>query len=352
MMKIRESAHATRSDIRVIGIGGAGCSSLHRLVERTSNAPKMLGIDTGSATQALFGSVATLTIGEGLGSGGNIETALNKFLESESHVEQFVDEADVVIILAGLGRGTGSGLSPRVADIARRSGALTIALVNMPFEFEGRFRNQLALDAHEQLEQSADVVITMNNNDLLSVSAVGTSLSNAFQESDEKLVSTVRAISAVLGSFSHREDAVRRSLEQAGESAVIKGTAYDLHAGRTAVANAFASTKDCLASLNTAIIHVEGGIGLSPGQVEEAVMQVRTLIGLEAQVHVSTERLIGSGSKIKVTLVLAGITYEQDIPNKTIPTMQTPIRNVPQVASIFDTPLPKRTRGPILLPTG
>lgn len=340
-------------DVRVIGVGGAGCSTLMRLQEFASPAISMLGIDTGSAAQNLPAAIESITIGNGFGSGGNPETALENFAEVELSVEDFVEEADVVIVLAGLGRGTGSGLSPHIAELARNSGALTIAAVNMPFEFEGRFRNQSAAQALSDLESTADAVITMNNDDLSKLSGAGASLNGSFQQADLNIANAVHAITVALESSQERAISVQHSLTRAGQSAVLSGTSAGLHAGGEAIERAFASTYNEFSRVNSAVVHVEGGIGLSLGQVAEVVTALRGRIGRRAEIHVSSERLVGMGQEINVTLVLAGVDYTKETDEDSARLTRIEERRPANPAvSIFDTPLPKRTRGPELLPTG
>jgi cell division protein FtsZ len=353
MMKLKELPRATNIEVKIVGLGGAGCSSLNRLSETVSSHVSMLGIDTGSATTHLKDGVEALAIGNGFGSGGNPETAVDLFSQYESKVVDFIDGADVVILLAGLGRGTGSGLAPEIARITRQSGTLTIAAVNMPFEFEGRFRNQSAVHAHELLKSSADAVMTMCNDDLLSGGAMGGSLNEAFINADMNISDAVNAVALALESSPERAISVQDSLTNAGESAVVSGISTGLHAGRKAVVEAFASTSYELVGARSAVVHVEGGIGLSLGQVADAVAKVREEIGMRAIIHVSSERLIGMGQEIGVTIVLAGIDIEQSSEG-----MFTPIISIRRelaiapVVSVFDTPAPRRTRGPVLLPTG
>ncbi len=354
MFKLTETHPTTTSvDVRVIGVGGAGCSSLIRLQEFGSANLSMLGIDTGSAAQNLPVDVESITIGNGFGSGGNSETAVDQFSEVEIEVEDFVEEADVVIILAGLGRGTGSGLSPRIAELARNAGALTIAAVNMPFEFEGRFRNQSAVAAHSALKSAADAVITMNNDDLSKLDSAGSSLNGAFQLADLNIANAVRSITTELESSPERRSAVLQSLAQAGDSVVLSGVADGLHAGRTAVSAAFDSTSTEFGQVASVVINVEGGIGLSLGQVAEAVTEIRTRLGRRTEIHVSSQRLIGMGQEMKVTMLLAGVEFVPTV--EELPTRLTRVKERPAAApqvSIFETTAPKRTRGPVLLPTG
>jgi cell division protein FtsZ len=359
MMKIAETK-LTRStsidlDIRVIGIGGAGCSSLSRFASTVSGDAQLLGIDTESATHSftgLIGLAHTLSIGTGFGSGGDPEKAADQFPEVQADVESFVDGADVVIVLAGLGRGTGSGVSPLVCEIARNAGALTIAAVNLPFEFEGRFRSRHASRAHEQLSNSADAVITISNDDLSTDSDVPITLNGAFQEADNHIANTVHAITAALRASAGRFDEVRNSMRGARKAVVLSGSAEGLHAGDAAVARAFSATALTPTHVKSCVIHVDGGIGLSLGQVAEAVTSMRARIGRRAEVHVSSERHIPLGSEIRITLVLAGGDYRSDPIEKMTPQVEAVDHGpVPRV-SIFDTAEPVRTRGPMLLPAG
>jgi len=354
MLKLTDTHPATADvDVRVIGVGGAGCSSLIRLQEYGSENLNLLGIDSGSAAHNLPSGVESITIGKGFGSGGNAETAEGLFPEAELAVADFVEEADVVIILAGLGRGTGSGLSPLIAKLSRDAGALTIAAVNMPFEFEGRFRNHCAEEAHSALKEASDAVITMNNDDLSKLSSAGASLNGAFQLADLNIANAVRSITTELESSPERRAAVLQSLGQAGDSVVLSGTAEGLHAGRSAVAAAFDSTSARFSRVDSVVINVEGGIGLSLGQVAEAVTELRARVGRRASVHVSSQRLVGMGQEMKVNLVLAGVQPVRDVDGT--PSKLTRVKERPAVTpgiSIFETSVPKRTRGPALLPTG
>lgn len=356
MMKPLITNHTTlpsnRINVRVVGVGGAGCASVKRL-EFTAGDLQVMAVDTGSAACSLNDFIFSLPLGNGFGSGGDSAAAVEQFSDARSTVQAFVDDADVVIILAGLGRGTGSGISPLVAEMARNSGALTIAAVNMPFEFEGRFRNQLAARAHAQLTRSTDAVITLNNDDLTNLGNVDGSLNGAFEQADRLVAETVRSITSALSASSSRFETVKKSLMNAGNTLVLSGLGDGLHAGRIAVTNAFADAPAQLAAGASGVIHVEGGIGLSLGQVAEAVTTLREQIGRHAEIHVSGERRIALGQGIRVTLLLGeGV---RSVENPIVTETATPItvadeRELIPSISIFDTPDPVRKRGPMLLP--
>ncbi|MBH66590.1 MAG: hypothetical protein CL784_08770 [Chloroflexi bacterium] len=307
MMLANEVRQSTAVDLRVVGVGGAGCASLMRLEELMFGSVNMLGIDTGTAASGLPSSMESLSIGSGFGSGGDPEQAVILFSEIESSVKDFVCDADVLIILSGLGRGTGSGLAPKIARIGKESGALTVAAVNMPFEFEGRFRNQAARKAFDRLRVEADAVIAMNNDDLSSLGDSKSSLNGAFQLADQNIANAVNAITKGLETGDVRSSAVLESLRNAGESVVLSAEATGTNSPHDSVLSAFGSASTKFATVSSAVIHVEGGIGLFPSHVAEVVNEVRQQIGRRAEIHVSSDRLVGMGQDIRTTIVLNGV---------------------------------------------
>jgi cell division protein FtsZ len=354
MMKLSELSAQKKLDVRVIGIGGAGCSSLRSVAESgfvESRQLSLLGIDTGSAVQTLNGLTETLSFGNGFGSGGDIDAAIDQFLTVRRTVERFVARADVVVILAGLGRGTGSAVSPLVAELAKSTGALTIAAVNMPFKFEGRFRKQSAKIAHARLEKSTDAVITTSNSELSKPGGASLSLNDAFREADKHTADTVQAIMVAFCSSADRFETIRSSFENAGKSLILAGSASGLHAGKSAVAGALDGIENESLDVKNAVIHVDGGIGLSLGQVAEAVTALRTSIDGRAEIHVSSERHVGLGQDIRVTLMLTGVDQVRDLTETMSPIGDLQLRDPIPSVSIFDSPHPVRTRGPVLLPT-
>jgi len=362
MMKLVDTSHTTPQsnslDVRVVGVGGAGCASVKRLQEFAHGNLKVLAIDTGSAVSNLAESIASLQLGNGFGSGGDADVAAEQFSDAGSTVQNFVNEADVVIILAGLGRGTGSGISPLVAEMARNSGALTIAAINMPFEFEGRFRNHLAARAHHRLTQSADAVITLYNDDWTGLGNAVASLNGAFEQADRNVAELVHSIASALRASSGRFETVKKLLMNVGNTFVLSGSGDGLHAGRIAVTKAFAESTSRLSAVASGVIHVEGGIGLSLGQVAEAVSALCAQIGRDAGIHVSSERQLALGKGIRVTLLLG--EGAKSLENLVVPGEATPLAVTPPVLadgrelipsiSIFDAPEPVRKRGPMLLP--
>ena len=367
-------------DVRVVGIGGAGCSALRSLGDSLPDDTRFLGIDTGTGTDSVRNFAEFIQVGDGFGSGGDAVAAAELFVESDGPgeygkaVKEFVTGADVVIIVAGLGRGSGSGIAPLVAHIAHDSGALTLAAGNLPFEFEGRFRTQSAVQALEILRNAVDTVIVTSNNDLLSpVRAAGSmSLVDAFKEADRKVSNSVSTVVSALAVSADKFGEVRRSLGQSvsGKSIVLLASSHGLHAGKYAVIRAFEGLSSggidtsggCVA--RSVVVHIEGGIGMSSGQVQETVAVAMARTGGRADMHVTTVRDVALGPQIRVTLILTGIDPTQDLNSSG---KLRPYRKInPDAHSVQPAelqsrgavpveryaPLPVRRRGPMLLSAG
>lgn len=184
--------------IRVVGVGGAGCNAVDRMIEAGLRGVEFLAINTDR--QALEDSDADvripigLEITRGLGTGGDVALGEQALRESEEQVRRALRGSDLVFIAAGEGGGTGSGAAPAVAKIARELGALTVAVVTRPFAFEGRRRMRAAEDGLSRLQQAADTVIVIPNDRLMAVLDRGTSMVDAFKVADDLLRQGVQGI--------------------------------------------------------------------------------------------------------------------------------------------------------------
>ena len=133
--------------LKIVGVGGAGCSSSERAAALLPNLLDVLNLDRDIRTEDRrgYGELLYLSLGDGVQS--EPEYLGSQYSQMANEVRCFVQGADIVLILAGLGRGMGTVVAPLVAETARNSGVLTIASINMPFEFEGRIRTQVAIQA-------------------------------------------------------------------------------------------------------------------------------------------------------------------------------------------------------------
>ena len=147
-MKIQLVPNELSAKIKVLGVGGAGGNAINDMI-----SSQMVGVDFIAANtdaQALERSMAPVKIQlgpnvtRGLGAGGDPEVGKNAAMEEAEHLKQVLQGADMVFIAAGMGGGTGTGGALVVAELSRELGALTVAAVSKPFEFEGRMKRRLA----------------------------------------------------------------------------------------------------------------------------------------------------------------------------------------------------------------
>ena len=188
--------------IKVIGVGGAGCNAVNRMIDEGMQGLEFIAVNTDS--QALIASKAgtRVRIGEkstrGLGAGGNPEVGRTAAEESRDEIREALTGADMVFITAGMGGGTGTGAAPIVAEICREIGALTIGVVTKPFSFEGPRRMKSALAGIENLKKNADTLIVIPNDHLLQIVDKKVTMKAAFSQADDVLRQGIQGISELI----------------------------------------------------------------------------------------------------------------------------------------------------------
>ena len=193
------NAHKTR--IKVVGCGGAGNNTLTRLIE--SGVSGVVSIAANTDAQDLLYAQADhkVLIGKeitaGLGAGSTPEIGAKAAEENLEEIKSHLNDSDLVFVTCGLGGGTGTGSAPVVASIARELGALTIAVVTLPFSDEGVMRWENAQQGLEKLREHTDTVIVVQNEKLLEI-APDMPLNQAFKVSDEILANAVKGISELV----------------------------------------------------------------------------------------------------------------------------------------------------------
>lgn len=188
--------------IKVIGIGGSGNNAISRMMRCKIQGIELIALNTD--VQDLKHSLAhqKLRIGKqitnGLGAGMNPEIGNRAAEESREEISELLRGSEMVFITCGLGGGTGSGASPVVAEIAKKQGALTIAVVTKPFSFEGRQRKLLAEKALEELKNKVDTLLIIPNDKIFSLIDKDTTVLSAFWTCDEVLREAVQGISDLI----------------------------------------------------------------------------------------------------------------------------------------------------------
>src|SRR5713101_2720007 len=188
--------------IKVIGAGGCGGNAVNHMINVGLRNVDFIAVNTD--IQALQNNHAPLRvqigdeITRGRGTGGNPEIGRKAALEDEERLREFMADAEMVFVTAGMGGGTGTGSAPVVARLAREAGALTVGVVTKPFSFEARRKMAQAEEGLRELKAAVDALITIPNQRLLSIANKNTPLREAFQRADEVLLQAVRGISELI----------------------------------------------------------------------------------------------------------------------------------------------------------
>ena len=188
--------------IKVIGVGGAGCNAVNRMVQDGIEGVEVYAINTDVQHLALLDVPNKIQIGEkitrGLGAGSKPEIGEQAALEDIEKIKEIIQDADMVFIAAGLGGGTGTGAAPVIAQVAKDMGKLTVAVVTLPFRFEGKQRMEIARQGLERIKETTDAYIVVHNQRLLEMDTTSLKLSEAFKMVDEVLSKAVRGITKVV----------------------------------------------------------------------------------------------------------------------------------------------------------
>jgi cell division protein FtsZ len=201
LFEIKEESKM-EANIKVIGVGGGGCNAVNNMIISQLEGVEFLAANTD--VQSLNNNQARvkITMGKritkGLGTGGNPEIGKKCAHEDLDTIGEQLTGSDMVFITAGMGGGTGTGGSPAIAEIAKEKGALTVAVVTKPFNFEGKTRQKIAEKGIEELEKAVDTLITIPNDRLITISDRNTSLKDAFKMVDNVLFNAVKGISELI----------------------------------------------------------------------------------------------------------------------------------------------------------
>ena len=197
-----DSLSMAAAKIKVVGVGGGGGNAINTMISYDLQGVDFLAANTDAQALRANASPVKIQLGSeatrGLGAGADPEVGRLATMEVRDEMYRHLEGADMVFITAGLGGGTGTGGAPIVADIARELGALTVAVVTKPFQFEGKKRTSQADDGIAELRKIVDTLIVVPNQRLLSLGGRGLSIPDAFKKADEILYNAVKGISDLI----------------------------------------------------------------------------------------------------------------------------------------------------------
>jgi cell division protein FtsZ len=302
--------------IRVIGIGGAGGNAVSRMFKFKLKGADLIALNTDiqdlNKTKAHF----KLRIGEkttqGLGSGMDPEIGRKAALESQDKIAQLIKDSDMVFITFGAGGGTGTGAGPVVAEISKNLGILTVAIVTMPFSFEGFLRKKIAEEGLVKLKQKVDSLITISNDKIFEVLDPKTNINSAFLFSDEILRHAVSGISDLVfrpGIINVDFADIKSVLANSG-SAIFgigkcKGENRAIEAAKSALNFPLLNTS--FKGAKAVLFNVSGGKDISLSEIEQIASFIGQEINKNARIifGASYDNSLPAG-EIKVTIIATG----------------------------------------------
>ncbi len=312
---------AQKAVVRVCGIGGGGGNAVGRMIEAGMEDVHFITINTDA--QALRRSPAgtRLQIGTaGLGAGARPEVARQAAEDAQDRIRDVLQGADMIFLTAGLGGGTGTGATPVVARMARETGALTVAIVTLPFTFEGGERMKNAMAGLEELQDKVDAVIVVPNDRLAVLCQENISFLNAFRQADEVLHNGVRAISELItlsGLINLDFADVRTIMEDSGRCLMGIGRAEGDDRALRAAEDAIVCPlleNSTIEGATRVIVNVHGGKDIGMREVHTAVSTVQRAAQDGANIIFGAVVDDEEQPEVKVTVIAAGFVHAEQRP--------------------------------------
>jgi cell division protein FtsZ len=307
------------ANIKVIGCGGGGCNAITRMVREGVRGVEFIALNTDSQHLEVTEAATRIHLGEhltrGLGAGGDHLIGQKAAEESREEIKQAIAGADMVFITAGMGGGTGTGSIPLVAQLAKQSGALTIAVVTKPFAFEGTHRSQVAEEGIFNLVDKVDTLIIIPNERLFELCDPKTGVDGAFQMADEVLFHGVQAIAEVVtvpGLVNLDFADVRTVMKDAGPAWMSVGHGSGQNRAVEAAKEALASPllDVSIDGAKGVLFNIAGGSNFTLFEVNGAADIIRQSVDPEANVIFGVVLNPNMGNEVRMTLIATGFATE------------------------------------------
>ena len=305
--------------IKAIGIGGGGCNAITRMVREGIKGVEFAVMNTDGQALTLAEASTRIQLGEkltkGLGAGGDHHIGAKAAEESHQIIEEFIEGADMVFVAAGMGGGTGTGGIPVVTEIAKETGALTIAVVTKPFVFEGKHRSEVAEEGIIKLHDKVDTLIIIPNDRLMHLCDAKTTIDNAFKLADDALLLGVQAISEVVtipGLINLDFADIKSVMRDAGPAWMSVGKANGQNRAVEAAKSALASPllDVSVAGARGVLFNITGGPSLTLFECNEAADIIRQGVDPRANIIFGVVFDPRMDSEVRITVIATGFTSQ------------------------------------------
>ncbi len=316
---VLDEDETTAARIKVIGIGGGGGNAVNRMIDAHLDGVEFIVANTD--IQALKLSLAPVKIqlgGKltgGRGAGSDPDVGRQAALEDTEKILEALDGADMVFVTAGLGGGTGTGAAPVIASLANEIGALTVAVVTKPFQFEGKRRMAQAEQGLKELAEAVDTVITIPNDRLLMV-AQNAAFVESFRIADDILRQAVQGISDIItipGIINRDFADVKTIMHGMGYAimgtAVATGPHRAVEAARSAISSPLLENTS-IDGARGILINISGSSNLMLSEVNEASSVIQAAAHEDANIIFGATLNEEMGDQIKITVIATGFRAE------------------------------------------
>ncbi len=313
----------TGAKIKVVGVGGGGGNVLNSMVDKGIEGVEFIAVNTDAQALDKNKAEVKIQIGKsltkGLGTGMDSMLGYKAAEESRNEIEEALSGSDMVFITAGLGGGTGTGGAPAVARIAKSQGALVVAIVTLPFNFECKPRMDLALEGLEKLKSEVDSLIAIPNQNITKLISKDASSKQAFELADRVLYNATRGISKIItdtGDINVDFADVRTIMKDTGDAMIGSGIASgDGRAQRAA--------NDALVNPVLDEIHIEGSKcvltnicsngNVSFSEIEKINEIIQEAAGEDAKYIFGLVEDPKMSDEIMVTVIATGFSKKQEV---------------------------------------
>lgn len=329
MFELVKGGNENSAKIKVVGIGGGGGNAINAMISYDLSGVDFIAANTDSQSLSVSRSPIKIQIGseitKGLGAGSDPDVGKKAAFESKDVLRDNLSGADMVFVTAGLGGGTGTGGAPVVAGIAKELGALTVAVVTKPFQFEGKKREKQAEEGIAELKDTVDTLIVIPNQRLLSVGGRNMSLLDAFKKADDILYHAVKGISDLImvpGLINLDFADVKNVMSEMGLALMGTGIASGENRAVEAAQKAISSPlleDNTIQGARGVLLNITGGSEMTLFEVNEASTLVQAEAHDDANIIFGTVIDDNMGDEMRITVIATGFDSKgrnkQDIPS-------------------------------------
>jgi len=317
--ELRSILESKKTRIKVVGCGGAGNNTITRLMQVGITGAETIAVNTDAMDLLYTDADKKILIGKeltgGLGAGADPNIGMEAAKETKDELKKALSGADMVFITCGLGGGTGTGASPVVADIAKKIGALTVAVVTLPFKMEGKQRMANAYEGLKNLESIVDTLIVIPNDKLLEI-IPDVSIVTAFKICDEILVNAVKGVTELVtrpGLVNLDFADIRAVMRDGGVAMIGMGESNTENRAYESVEKALNNpllTVD-ISDAKNALINITGGPDITIREAQQIVEVVSTKLNPDSKIIWGAIVDRDLGDTIRTLLIVTGVKSPQ-----------------------------------------